>query len=317
MGEVEERAEPAEVGGHAPVLVAEVLEVLRPRAGGTYLDLTIGLGGHAAAILEACGPSGRLFGIDRDSEQLALAAARLGAFGERVRLAHGDYREAPALAAGWAVPAWDGILLDLGASSFQFGAPERGFGFARPGPLDMRMDRRGTRRTAADLIASAPERELIRILRDYGEERWAPRIARAIEAARRRAPIETTTALAELVARAIPRRAWPPRTHPATRTFQALRIAVNEELEGLEGALADAAGRLAPGGRLAVIAFHSLEDRAVKHTFRRLGQAEGFAVVTKRPIRPTQAEVARNPRARSAKLRALARPGQEERAWHA
>jgi 16S rRNA (cytosine1402-N4)-methyltransferase len=294
-----------------------VLGALRPRDGGAYLDLTVGLGGHAAAILEASRPGGRLFGLDRDGEQLALAAARLAAFGDRATLAHGDYRGLRALAAGWGAVAWDGILLDLGVSSFQFAAAERGFSFARPGPLDMRMDRRGTRGTAADLLATAPERELVRILREYGEERWATRIARAIVAARRRGRLETTAALAELVARAIPRRAWPPRTHPATRTFQALRIAVNEELEGLAGALADAADLLAAGGRLAVIAFHSLEDRAVKQTFRRLGQGGGFVVVTKRPVRPTEGEVARNPRARSARLRVLARAGREEEAWHA
>ena len=269
-----------------------------------YADGTVGGGGHAAALLEASAPDGMLLGVDRDGEALAVAADRLRPFGPRARLVHGDFRELPALARAAGLGPFDGILLDLGVSSLQLADPSRGFSFARDGPLDMRLDRAAPGPTAADLVRRLPESALLAILRDHGEERWARRIARALVAARERTPIATTAELARLVARAIPRRAWPPRIHPATRTFQALRIAVNRELEGLGEALEAAAGLLGPGGRLAVISFHSLEDRAVKHGFRRLA-AGGMVVLTPKPVTPTDAEVAANPRARSAKLRAI------------
>ncbi len=270
-----------------------------------YCDGTLGGGGHAEALLAASAPDGVLLGVDRDAEALAVAARRLRPFGDRARLVHGDYRELPALAHAAVLGPFDGILLDLGLSSLQLDDPARGFSFGQEGPLDMRMDRAGGAPTAGDLLRRLPQRELEAILREYGEERWARRIARALVAARARQPIATTTELAHLVARAIPRRAWPPRIHPATRTFQALRIAVNRELEGLEEGVEAAASLLAPGGRLAVISFHSLEDRAVKTTFRRLAAARGMGILTRKPVTPATTEVAANPRARSAKLRVI------------
>jgi 16S rRNA (cytosine1402-N4)-methyltransferase len=268
----------------------------------------VGGGGHAEALLAASAPDGTLLGVDRDGEALAVAAERLRPFGARARLAQGDYRDLAALARAAGLGPFDGILLDLGVSSLQLDDAARGFSFGREGPLDMRMDRGGRGLTAGDLLHRLPPHALEGILREYGEERWARRIARALVAARARAPMATTTQLADLVARAIPRRAWPPRIHPATRTFQALRIAVNRELEGLEEALEGAASLLAPGGRLAVISFHSLEDRAVKTAFRRLAAERGLALLTRRPVTPATGEVAANPRARSAKLRAIRRP---------
>jgi 16S rRNA (cytosine1402-N4)-methyltransferase len=286
--------------GHVPVLLAETLEVLAVRPGGFWVDGTVGLGGHAAAILRASAPHGRLLGLDRDGETLARARAALAPFGERARLEQADFREIPERCGE---PA-QGILLDLGVSSAQLDDPGRGFSFQAEGPLDMRMDR-GDGETAADLVNGLPEKTLAEVIFRYGEERASRRIARAIVRARERAPLATTTELAAVV-----RRASPPRRRrghdPATRTFQALRIRVNRELEGLEAAMEGAAACLAPRGRLAVIAFHSLEDRAVKTVFRALA-GRGFSLVTRKPLRPSAEEVRRNPRARSARLRALAR----------
>lgn len=287
--------------GHTPVLLTQVLAFLRPIPDGLYLDLTVGTGGHAEAILEACGPSGRLVGLDRDPEVLPLARERLARFGPRVRLLHGDYRALGTLAGAEGLTAWDGVLFDLGLSSVQLDDPGRGFAFSRVGPLDMRMDRAGGGTTAAELLRALPEQELSRILREYGEEWWARRIARRIIAVRAAAPLTQTDELAGLVAGAIPRRAWPRRIHPATRTFQALRIAVNRELDGLAEALGVAAAGLRPGGRIVVIAFHSLEDRIVKQALR---GNPSLTVLTKKPVPPGPEEVAANPRARSAKLRA-------------
>jgi len=282
---------------------------LRPRSGGTYLDATVGMGGHAEAILEASAPAGRLLGLDRDAESLALARDRLRRFGERVRLVHGDFAMLGALAAahGWA--DFDGILFDLGLSSFQLDDASRGFSFSREGPLDMRIDRGGRGETAADLLARLSEGEIARILKTYGEERWARRIARQIVSARRVRPITTTTALAGLVAAAVPRRAWPRRIHVATRTFQALRIAVNDELGALARGLQAAIPLLAAGGRICIISFHSLEDRIAKETFRSLAACDPprLRLLTRRPIVPTAEEIDANPRARSAKLRAAER----------
>jgi len=287
--------------GHVPVLLAEALELLAVRPGGTYVDGTVGLGGHAAAVLRASSPDGRLVGLDRDGETLARARARLAEFGGRVRLEQGDYREIPQRLGGEKA---DGILLDLGVSSAQLDDAGRGFSFQAEGPLDMRMDRSaGT--TAADLVNRMRERELADLLYEYGEEPASRRIARAIVFARETRPVETTTELADIVRRAAPRRR-PGGLHPATRTFQALRIRVNRELEGLGEAFAGAARCLKPGGRLAVIAFHSLEDRAAKEAFRAL-TVRGFRVLTKKPVRPGEAEVRANPRARSARLRAVER----------
>jgi 16S rRNA (cytosine1402-N4)-methyltransferase len=287
--------------GHVPVLLAETLETLAVRPGGLFVDGTVGLGGHAAAILRASAPDGRLLGLDRDGETLARAAQALRPFGERVRLEHADFREIPQRLGGERA---QGVLVDLGISSAQLDDPERGFSFQAEGPLDMRMDR-GEGETAGDLVNRLPERELADVIYLYGEERRSRRIARAIVRARERAPIRTTTELAEIVRRASPR-SGRPGLHPATRTFQALRIRTNRELDGLGTALRAAAQCLAPGGRLAVIAFHSLEDREAKTTLRALA-AEGFSLVTRKPVRPTEAEVSANPRARSARLRGLRR----------
>ena len=294
----------APMAGHIPVLCAEVLALLQPRPGGRYLDATVGLGGHAEALLRASDPGGILLGIDRDAEALERARERLGPFGRRVCLRHGRFEALGAQAAPDG--PFDGILFDLGASSLQLDTPERGFAFTREGPLDMRMDRQHGG-TAADLIMALTEQELADLIYRWGEERWSRRIAKAIVEARQHEAIRTTTDLAGIVARTIPRRLWPRHIHPATRTFQALRIAVNEELTALGASLEHAVDLLAPDGRVAVIAFQSLEDRIVKQTWRGLEAAGRVRVLTKRPLTAGEAEVGENPRARSAKLRAAER----------
>jgi 16S rRNA (cytosine1402-N4)-methyltransferase len=300
---------------HEPVLLSEILEFLffegRGRDG-FYCDATLGMGGHSQAILEASGPGGRLLGLDRDPDALAFAGARLAPFGDRVMLVHAPFsRLGEALAARALGPA-DGILADLGVSSPQLDRAERGFSFQRTGPLDMRMDQ-SSGETAAELLARIDERELTSILRDLGEERFAGRIARRIVEARERGPLDSTAALAEVVARAVPARER--HKNPATRTFQALRIAVNSELDELATFLASAPGLLRPGGRLCIISFHSLEDRMVKRRFRALSEARPeipgdepkFRVVTRRIVEASEDEQHRNPRSRSAKLRVLER----------
>ncbi|MBP7571059.1 MAG: 16S rRNA (cytosine(1402)-N(4))-methyltransferase RsmH [Acidobacteria bacterium] len=290
---------------HVPVMPAEVLEALAPGRGGLFVDGTVGLGGHAAAILQA--GAARLIGIDRDRDALDLARQRLAEWDERVTLLHGDYRRLDTLLDAEGVAAADGILIDLGLSSFQLEAEGRGFSFQRDEPLDMRMDRtQGP--TAAELLAALDERELADLIFGLGEERYSRRIARAIVAAREEAPIVTTGRLADIVRRAVPRKGYS-RIDPATRTFQALRIRVNGELDGLDAFIETACARLAGGGRLAVIAFHSLEDRVVKHTMRRLAGGEGSALrlLWRKARKPGEAEVDANPRARSAKLRAIER----------
>ncbi len=297
---------------HVPVMRAEVVTALRPDRGGVFVDGTVGLGGHARALLEA--GATRLVGIDRDAEALERAREALAPWGAAVTLVHGDYRRLGGLLDEAGVGAVDGLLVDLGVSSLQFDGEGRGFSFQRDEPLDMRFDR-SSGATAADLVASAGPEELADIIYRFGEERHSRRIARAIVSARERDPIVTTGQLAALVRRAVFTRGRQ-RLDPATRTFQALRIAVNAELDGLDGFLTEAAGRLADGGRLAVIAFHSLEDRVVKHTLRALDQAGelGLVVVTRKPVWPTETEVAGNPRARSARLRVAARrPSDGER----
>ncbi|MEE9123619.1 MAG: 16S rRNA (cytosine(1402)-N(4))-methyltransferase RsmH [candidate division NC10 bacterium] len=296
--------------GHVPVLVREVLATLEPRPGGAYLDCTVGGGGHAEAILEAAGPPSRVVGIDRDPEAIAVARERLGRFGDRVRLVQGDFRELPRLISELRLEGFDGVLFDLGISSLQLDDPSRGLRFSAEGPLDMRMDRESGGLAARELLHELPEMDLTRIIREYGEERWARQIARGIVNARSQGSLETTRDLAAVVTRAIPRRFWPRRIHPATRTFQAVRIAVNQELTGLEEALEVATGHLNPGGRIAVISFHSLEDRVVKHLFRRLaapGAVPGVRIITRRPVTPSPEERAQNRRARSAKLRGAER----------
>ena len=294
--------------GHVPVLTAEVLHYLQPARGGLFVDCTVGLGGHTRALLEA--GATRVIGLDRDPDALAVARERLAPWSDRVELVHADYRALDEVLDGRGIPFVDGALADLGVSSLQLDAPGRGFSFQRDEPLDMRMDRsRGG--TAADLVAQSSETELADAIFRYGEERYSRRIARAIVHARREAPIDTTGRLASIVRRGIPRRGYM-RIDPATRTFQALRIWVNRELEGLDRFLEAAARRLRAGARLVVIAFHSLEDRVVKHTLRALerGGAPGLTllkVLTKKPVTPGDAEVRSNPRARSAKLRAAER----------
>ncbi len=287
---------------HEPVLLAETLAMLAVRPGGFYVDGTVGLGGHAAAILEAGAPGARLLGLDKDNETLERARETLAPFGDRADLQHSDFREIPARLGGARA---DGIVLDLGVSSVQLDTAERGFSFQQDGPLDMRMDRSGGE-TAADLVNEMDEEGLANVIYSFGEDRRSRHIARAIVSARQKHRIETTSELAAIVRRASGRPAWKPGIDSATRTFQAFRIAVNGELDALSDTIRALAACLAPNGRLAVIAFHSLEDREVKHTFRALGR-EGYEVLAKRPVRPGDAESARNPRSRSARLRGLRR----------
>ncbi len=292
---------------HRPVMLQEVLAWLQPRAGGIYLDGTIGAGGHSLAILEASGPDGRLVGLDRDATAVATARQALRPYGDRAVIVQAAYGDAPHVVRETTERNLDGALLDLGVSSLQLDTHARGFSFLANGPLDMRMDVRDSV-TAADLVNRLPEKELARILEEHGEERYARRIARGIVHRRAQSPILTTLALVEVIRETVPPAYLHGRLHFATRTFQALRIAVNHELECLEPALRQIAALLLPGGRFAVLAFHSLEDRIVKQTFRALsqGQAAGFTVLTKRPITPSAQECAENPRARSGKLRVLA-----------
>jgi 16S rRNA (cytosine1402-N4)-methyltransferase len=289
---------------HEPVMVDEVLALLMPAKGGLFVDCTVGLGGHSAALLAA--GATRIIGLDRDEDALRIAEDRLARFADRVELVHSDYRELSSVLDARQIEAVAGILADLGVSSLQLAAEGRGFSFRRDEPLDMRMDRtQGS--TAADLIANADETELANAIFEFGEERHSRRVARAIVNARRNARIETTGELADIVRRAMPTRGYQ-RIDPATRTFQALRIWLNRELDGLDLFLGEAARRLLAGARFAVITFHSLEDRIVKHTFRALAAAgDAWRVLTRKPVVPGDEEIARNPRARSAKLRAIER----------
>ena len=290
---------------HVPVLTTEVLQFLRADRGGVYVDCTVGLGGHARALLEA--GATRVIGVDRDPEALAIARETLAPWAGRVELVHADYRDLDGVLDQRGIRLVHGTLADLGVSSLQFETPGRGFSFQRDEPLDMRMDMTSGD-TAAVVVARATELELADGIYAYGEERFSRRIARAIVAARQEEPIRTTGRLAAIVRRAVPRRGYM-RIDPATRTFQALRIWVNRELEGLDRFLVSAVRRLHAGARLVAIAFHSLEDRIVKHTLRALehGGEVAVKVLTKKPIVPSDEEVLRNPRARSAKLRAAER----------
>jgi len=284
-------------------MVDEVREQLAPARGGVFVDCTVGLGGHAQALLEA--GASRLIGLDRDESALSMARERLVTYGARVELVHADFRDLGAVLDARGIGSVDGVLADLGVSSMQLDSPGRGFSFRRDEPLDMRMDV-SSGATAAEAIAEADERTLADVIYRFGEERYARRVARAIVTARAKGSIQTTGQLGEIVRRALPRRGWM-RIDPATRTFQAIRIWINRELEGLDAFLALAADRLNAAGRLAVITFHSLEDRIVKHTLRSLQAGGGLKVLTKRPVVPAEAEIERNPRARSAKLRAAER----------
>lgn len=292
------------MSSHVPVLTVEVLKYLQAERGGLYVDCTVGLGGHARALLEA--GATRVIGLDRDVHALAEARTVLAPWADRVALVHADYRDLDEVLDRQGVGQVDGALADLGMSSLQLDMPGRGFSFMRDEPLDMRMDTtRGE--TAADVIAQSSEAELADVIHAYSEERFSRRIARRIAAARAEAPVATTGRLAELVRRSVPRRgSW--RIDPATRTFQALRIRVNRELDGLDRFLETVARRLKAAARMAVITFHSLEDRIVKHTLRALEQKASIVkVLTKKPVVATDAETERNPRARSAKLRVAER----------
>src|SRR6185503_20027421 len=284
-------------------MVDEVDAHLEPSRGGVYVDCTVGMGGHARRMLD--GGATRLIGIDRDPDALTQARDALRAYGDRVSLVHSDYRNLIAVLDALGIEVVDGVLADLGVSSMQLDSPDRGFSFRRDEPLDMRMDR-SSGATAADMLAVVDERTLADVIYEFGEERHARRVARAIVEAGRTRRIETTGRLADIVRKAVPRKGYS-RIDPATRKFQAIRIWVNRELEDLDGFLTRAAGRLAPAGRLVVITFHSLEDRVVKHTLRTLQANGALTIRTKRPQVPTEAEIERNPRARSAKLRAATR----------
>jgi 16S rRNA (cytosine1402-N4)-methyltransferase len=302
---------------HTPVLLQEVIAALRPQAGGSYIDGTIGAGGHAAAILAASSPDGQLFGFDQDQSALAIAQRQLAQFGQRFHLFHANFDQLSRMAQVHHIPPANGILLDLGLSSMHLDQPERGFSFQADGPLDMRMDQ-GAASTAADLVNQLPEAELANLIYRYGEERHSRRIARAIVKAR---PLHRTIDLAQVVARVSGSgRSDKSKLHPATRTFQALRIAVNDELGALERVLPQAIAWLKPGGRLAVISFHSLEDRLVKQYFKQESRdcicppeqpsctcrhKAIVDIITKRPITPSLTEASENPRARSAKLRVV------------
>jgi len=289
---------------HVPVMAAEVVELLSAPHPLLIVDATLGAGGHAAALLEAS-PDARLLGIDQDAAALAHAREALAKFGDRANFVQSNFADISSAMRETGFSSADAILADLGMSSLALDDPARGFSFRNEGPLDMRMDQRGELR-AYDIINEESEDELARIFRAYGEERMPGRIARTIVEARRKHRIETTGELRALVERALgPHRRGG--VHPATRTFQALRIVVNRELESLEKFLADAPAMLAPGGRLAIIAYHSLEDRAVKERFRELGRTDDYNNLTTKVIKPTHQEIAENPRARSARLRCLER----------
>ncbi len=287
-------------------MTAEVVSALDPSRGGLFVDCTVGAGGHARVLLQA--GADRVLGLDRDAEALPVAATTLRPWTDRVDLAHADFRALDDVLDDRGIGDIDGgALADLGLSSLQIDGDGRGFSFRRDEPLDMRMNRR-TGPTAADLLRDAPESEIADVIHGYGEDRYARRIARGLVATRKREPLTSTGQLSDAVRRAVPR-GHRQRIHPATRTFQALRIWVNRELDGLDAWVPAVFRRLRAGARLAIISFHSLEDRIVKHALRGLEQKAGIAikVLTKRPARPTEAEVLRNPRARSAKLRAAER----------
>lgn len=306
---------------HQPVMLAEVLQALNLKPGGTYVDCTVGGGGHSREILRLTAPDGVLIGLDRDPLAIRRAERELAEFGGRARLIYENFVNLPRVLKGLGISQVDGLLYDLGVSSLQLDDPGRGFSYMADGPLDMRMDPAGPV-TAADLVNGLEEKELAEIIFRYGEERWARRIASFIAAERKRRPIESTGRLVEIIKMAVPAGARRTGPHPAKRTFQALRIAVNGELEELAGALKEAVVFLKPEGRICVLSFHSLEDRIVKETFRELAgtcrcppgapvcgcRKEGvLRVLTRRPVLPSPGEVERNPRARSARLRVAER----------
>jgi 16S rRNA (cytosine1402-N4)-methyltransferase len=299
---------------HVPVMVHEVIGLLGCGPHQVYVDATLGGGGHSVEILKQTSPDGQVIGIEWDEEAIARAREVLAPFGDRVRIVRENFVRLPALLKEMKIGSVDGILLDLGLSSIQLGGRQRGFSFKADAPLDMRMDQR-SEETAADLVNQLSLDELEETLWKYGEERWAKRIAKAIGEERSRRPIETTQALGRIIYRAIPRRFQSRRIDPATRTFQALRIRVNHELENLKGVLEEGWPFVKRGGRMCVISFHSLEDRMVKEAFRRCERGgEGdpdrkavMRVITRKPVTPSEEEQRDNPRSRSAKLRCAER----------
>ncbi|MGI6648036.1 MAG: 16S rRNA (cytosine(1402)-N(4))-methyltransferase RsmH [Bacillota bacterium] len=303
--------------GHIPVLLKEVLELLNLQNDGIYVDCTLGGGGHTQQILKKLGPRGLVVGIDQDSRTLAITKAKLSRYSERVKYVQGNFRYLKMYLNQLGIAQVNGILFDLGVSSFQLDEGERGFSYQQDAVLDMRMDPQNPI-LAKDLVNQSSEDTLAQIIRDYGEERWARRIAKFIVAKRNQKPIKTTTELVEVIKDAIPASARRTGPHPARRTFQALRIAVNDELKVLQEALNQAIECLAPGGRLVVISFHSLEDRLVKDTFRqqanpcecppdfpvcRCGKQPVLRLITRKPVLPSADELRINPRSRSARLR--------------
>ena len=305
------------VSFHTPVMLEKVLQSLRCKPGGTYVDGTLGGGGHARAILENTAPDGLLIGIDRDDDALLESEKRLQPFGQRKILIKGNFADIGEILTNLNIRKVDGILLDLGVSSHQLDTADRGFSFSLDAPLDMRMDQ-SSRYSAYDLVNLSPEKELRQVIRDYGEEPMAGRIARAILAKRASAPIRTTIELADVVCRAVRRQGVRKKVHPATRTFQAIRIAVNQELSNLSTAMDAGIDQLGQGGRFSIISFHSLEDRIVKETFRswegrcqcppglpvcQCQREAKLRVLTRKPLRPEAGESETNPRARSARLR--------------
>ncbi len=302
--------------GHIPVLFQETLDLLAPAPGEVFLDGTTGAGGHAEEIARRIGPEGFLVCADADPAMLAVACVKLSGF-PWARMVRSDFAELATLREAAGGRLFDGMLLDLGISSLQLDDPSRGFTFREEGPLDMRRDPEGGGPTAATILRDCSEKELADLFYHFGEERYSRRIARSVVARRRREPVRTTTDLARLVASAIPRKAWPRDIHPATRVFQALRIAVNRELDSLASFLDAVPDHLSPGGRVAVISFHSLEDRLVKTAFRRRTAAAGgegapLLALTRKPVVPTLEESRENPRSRSAKLRVAKKVLSEE-----
>ncbi len=306
---------------HRPVLIREVLECLRPNEKGIYADCTLGGAGHSYEILKASSPGGRVIGLDRDADAIEAAVRRLSEFGDRATLVRGVFSDLPVILEGLGIKQVDGILYDLGVSSYQLDNPHRGFSYQKDAPLDMRMDRE-TGVTAGDLVNTLTVEELGRIFREYGEERFAGRISSLIVRERDKAPITTTGQLVDIIKRAIPARNRREGPHPAKRTFQALRIAVNRELDMLKEALPGMSGCLKPGGRACVITYHSLEDRIVKEAFREMARSclcpKDFPVCVcgKKPliriirpggVTPSALEIEENPRARSARLRVAER----------
>jgi 16S rRNA (cytosine1402-N4)-methyltransferase len=318
---VKSKAEKFEPYVHLPVLLKEVIQYLQPRSGGIYLDCTVGLGGHASALLAKSSPDGKLIGIDLDKDAIAIAQKNLSRFQNRVILIHGNFANLDRILAEINIPGVDGILMDLGVSSLQLETPCRGFSFLKSGPLDMRMNR-GCQQdmvTAERELNTKSREELAEIFYKFGEERWAKRIASEIVRVRAKKKITNTLQLADIIERVIPKKARRFRIHPATKVFQALRIHVNKELENLEVGLRRAVKALKPGGIICAISFHSLEDRIIKQTFRFLSlkcicppkapicicnHKPSLRLITSNPIVPQNEEIRQNPRARSAKLRA-------------